>query len=156
MGWGCAVYTGYMRVSVAMPWVREEYQMNHIPSELRFTTSHEWVRLEGEGEAVIGITAHAQRLLGDMVFVELPELGSALGAGEDCAVAESVKTAADIFAPVSGEVVAVNDELEAAPEMINHDPYGAGWLFRIRLADLDELDALLDAEGYQQLIASES
>ncbi|MGL4207636.1 MAG: glycine cleavage system protein GcvH [Aeromonadaceae bacterium] len=130
--------------------------MSHIPSELRFTTSHEWVRLEGNDEAVIGITAHAQTLLGDMVFVELPELGAVLDAGDDCAVAESVKAAVDIFTPVSGSVVGVNEELETAPEMINHDPYGAGWLFRIKLADLDELDALLDSDGYHQIIAREN
>ncbi len=130
--------------------------MSHIPSELRFTTSHEWVRLEGGDEAVIGITAHAQKLLGDMVFVELPELGRVLDAGDDCAVAESVKAAVDIFTPISGSVVSVNDELEGAPEMVNNDPYGAGWLFRIKLADLDELDALLDADGYRQVIARET
>ena len=129
--------------------------MSHIPSELRYTSTHEWVRLEENNEAVVGITYHAQAMLGDMVFVELPELGSALLEGDDVAVAESVKAASDVYTPVSGIVIGVNDELEASPEQINQDPYGAGWLFRVRLEEAEELDGLMDAESYQQMLENE-
>lgn len=129
--------------------------MSHVPSELLYTSTHEWLRIEENNEAVVGITYHAQQLLGDMVFVELPELGTVLVEGDDAAVAESVKAASDVFTPASGEVICINDELEGAPEQINRDPYGAGWLFRLKLTDLDELDELMDAEDYQQLIESE-
>ena len=129
--------------------------MSHIPSELRYTSTHEWVRLEENNEAVVGITYHAQAMLGDMVFVELPELGSALLEGDDVAVAESVKAATDVYTPVSGIVTGVNDELEASPEQINQDPYGAGWLFRVRLEEAEELDGLMDAESYQQMLENE-
>ena len=129
--------------------------MSHIPSELRYTSTHEWVRLEENNEAVVGITYHAQAMLGDMVFVELPELGSALLEGDDVAVAESVKAATDVYTPVSGTVIGVNDELEASPEQINQDPYGAGWLFRVRLEEAEELDGLMDAESYQQMLENE-
>ena len=129
--------------------------MNHIPSELHYTSTHEWVRLEQNNEAVVGITHHAQMMLGDMVFAELPELGLVLLEGDDVAVVESVKAASDVFTPVSGTLIAVNDELEGAPELINQDPYGAGWLFRVQLDDPDELDGLMDAESYAQLLESE-
>ena len=129
--------------------------MNHIPSELHYTSTHEWVRLEQNNEAVVGITHHAQMMLGDMVFAELPELGSELLEGDDVAVVESVKAASDVFTPVSGTLIAVNDELEGAPELINQDPYGAGWLFRVQLDDPDELDGLMDAESYAQMLESE-
>ena len=129
--------------------------MSHIPSELRYTSTHEWVRLEENNEAVVGITYHAQAMLGDMVFVELPELGSALLEGDDVAVAESVKAATDVYTPVTGIVIGVNDELEASPEQINQDPYGAGWLFRVRLEEAEELDGLMDAESYQQMLENE-
>ena len=129
--------------------------MSHIPSELRYTSTHEWVRLEENNEAVVGITYHAQAMLGDMVFVELPELGSALLEGDDVAVAESVKAATDVYTPVSGIVIGVNDELEASPEQINQDPYGAGWLFRVRLEEAEELDGLMDAESYQHMLENE-
>ncbi|MBP8065297.1 MAG: glycine cleavage system protein GcvH [Aeromonadaceae bacterium] len=129
--------------------------MSHIPSELRYTSTHEWVRLEENNEAVVGITYHAQAMLGDMVFVELPELGSALLEGDDVAVAESVKAATDVYTPVSGIVIGVNDELEASPEQINQDPYGAGWLFRVRLEEAEELDGLMDVESYQQMLENE-
>ena len=129
--------------------------MSHIPSELKYATSHEWVRVEANGEAVIGITEHAQDLLGDMVFVDLPEVGKQVSAGEDCAVAESVKAASDIYSPVSGEIIAINEELEGSPELVNSDPYGAGWLFRIKLDDAGELANLLDAEGYQNVVDEE-
>ena len=129
--------------------------MSHILSELRYTSTHEWMRLEENNEAVVGITYHAQAMLGDMVFVELPELGSALLEGDDVAVAESVKAATDVYTPVSGIVIGVNDELEASPEQINQDPYGAGWLFRVRLEEAEDLDGLMDAESYQQMLENE-
>ncbi|MGL5287039.1 glycine cleavage system H protein [Aeromonas sp. RU39B] len=129
--------------------------MSQIPSELKYATSHEWIRVEENGEAVVGITEHAQELLGDMVFVELPEVGKQVSAGDDCAVAESVKAASDIYSPVSGEIIAVNEELEGSPELVNSDPYGAGWMFRIKLDDAGELDNLLDADGYQNVVDEE-
>ncbi len=126
--------------------------MSTIPSELKYASSHEWVRDEGNGEFVVGITEHAQELLGDMVFVELPEVGDNVDAGEDCAVAESVKAASDIYAPISGEVIAINEELEDSPENVNSDPYGDGWMFRIKASDVEELENLLNAEGYANSI----
>jgi glycine cleavage system H protein len=107
------------------------------------------VRSEGNGVYSVGITEHAQGLLGDMVFVDLPEVGRTVEAGEDCAVAESVKAASDIYSPISGEIVAVNSELESSPELVNSEPYGEGFLFQIKASDESELDALLDAAGYQ-------
>ncbi|ADN74844.1 glycine cleavage system H protein [Ferrimonas balearica DSM 9799] len=129
--------------------------MSNIPSELKFTNSHEWVRAEGDGTYTIGISEHAQELLGDMVFVELPDVGDEVNAGEDCAVAESVKAASDVYSPLTGEVVAVNEELEDSPEQVNSDPYGDGWLFRVKASDESELAQLLDAEGYQAVIDEE-
>ncbi|AUJ69177.1 MULTISPECIES: glycine cleavage system protein GcvH [Pseudoalteromonas] len=126
--------------------------MSNIPSELKYATSHEWVRAEGNGEYTVGITEHAQELLGDMVFVELPEVDDEVDAGEDCAVAESVKAASDIYAPIGGTIIAVNEDLEDAPETVNNDAYGDGWLFRIKASDESELDNLLDAEGYANSI----
>ncbi|MBY6188211.1 glycine cleavage system protein GcvH [Marinobacter hydrocarbonoclasticus] len=129
--------------------------MSNIPSELKFTNSHEWIRAEGDGTYTIGISEHAQELLGDMVFVELPEVGDEVNAGEDCAVAESVKAASDVYSPLTGEVVAVNEELEDNPEQVNSDPYGDGWLFRVKASDEAELAELLDAEGYKAVIEEE-
>jgi glycine cleavage system H protein len=126
--------------------------MSNIPSELRYATSHEWVRNEGDGIVTVGITEHAQDLLGDMVFVELPEVGDEISTGDDVAVAESVKAASDIYAPVSGEVIEVNEDLEDSPELVNSDAYGDGWMFKVKLSDESELDALLDAEGYANSI----
>ena len=126
--------------------------MSNIPSELRYATSHEWVRNEGDGTVTIGITEHAQDLLGDMVFVELPEVGENVSTGDDVAVAESVKAASDIYAPVSGEVIAVNEDLEDSPELVNSDAFGDGWMFKIKLDDASEVEALLDAEGYENSI----
>ncbi|WP_440874312.1 glycine cleavage system protein GcvH [Thalassotalea sp. PLHSN55] len=126
--------------------------MSNIPSELKYATSHEWVRNEGDGTVTVGITEHAQDLLGDMVFVELPEVGESVSTGDDVAVAESVKAASDIYAPVSGEVVEVNEDLEDSPELVNSDAFGDGWLFKLKLDDAAELDALLDAEGYANSI----
>jgi len=124
--------------------------MSDIPSELRYRESHEWVRDEGDGTAVIGISDHAQEALGDMVFVELPEPGMSYEQGEACAVVESVKAASDIYAPVTGEVIEANSQLEDTPELVNTDPYGEGWLFRIQLSDASELDGLLDADAYAE------
>lgn len=126
-----------------------------IPAELKYTSSHEWVMAEGNGIYSIGITEHAQELLGDMVFIDLPEVGSEVALGDDCAVAESVKAASDIYAPITGEIVAVNEALESEPELVNSAPYAEGWLFRIKAADESELDALLDADGYQALLEEE-
>ena len=126
--------------------------MSNIPSELKYATSHEWVRLESDGTATIGITEHAQGLLGDMVFVELPDIDDSISVGDDVAVAESVKAASDIYAPVSGTVIAINEELEDAPELLNSDAFGGGWLFKVKLDDASELENLLDAEGYASSI----
>jgi glycine cleavage system H protein len=125
-----------------------------IPSNFKYTKSHEWVRLEGDGTATVGITQHAQELLGDMVFVETPAVGRKLKQGEECAVVESVKAAADVYAPISGEVTAVNPALESAPEEINQDAYAA-WLFKLKPDNVSDLDNLLDAAAYQNIIESE-
>jgi glycine cleavage system H protein len=129
--------------------------MSNIPSELKYTSSHEWIRDEGNGIVTVGITEHAQGLLGDMVFVDLPDVGDEFAAGDDCAVAESVKAASDIYAPVAGQIVEVNEELEDSPENVNSDPYGDGWMFKIKMEDPSELDDLLDAEGYEASIDEE-
>ena len=126
--------------------------MSNIPSELKYATSHEWVRNEGDGTVTVGISEHAQELLGDMVFVELPDIDDEISTGDDVAVAESVKAASDIYAPVSGTVVEVNEDLEDSPELVNSDAFGDGWLFKVKLDDPAELDALLDAEGYANSI----
>ncbi len=126
--------------------------MSNVPTELKYASSHEWVRAEGNGVYTVGITEHAQELLGDMVFVDLPEVGRSVAAGEDCAVAESVKAASDIYAPISGEIVAVNGELESSPELVNSEPYGDGFLFQIKASDEGELVNLLDAAAYQASI----
>jgi len=126
-----------------------------VPNELRYTKTHEWVRTESDGSVTVGITDHAQELLGDMVFVELPESEVTYTSGDDCAVVESVKAASDIYCPISGEIIAVNEELADAPETINQDPYDTGWLFKLTPEDEGEVDELLDAEAYQELIAEE-
>tara|TARA_R110000737_G_C14496787_1_gene471240 strand:- start:38 stop:427 length:390 start_codon:yes stop_codon:yes gene_type:complete len=126
--------------------------MSNIPSELKYATSHEWVRNEGNGVVTVGITEHAQDLLGDMVFVELPEVGDNVSTGDDVAVAESVKAASDIYAPVTGEVIEVNEDLEDSPELVNSDAFGDGWLFKLKIEDEGELETLLDAEGYANSI----
>jgi glycine cleavage system H protein len=129
--------------------------MSNIPEELKYTKSHEWVRVEDDGSVTVGITEHAQELLGDMVFVELPEVGAAFEAEEDCAVVESVKAASDIYSPIGGEIIAVNEELEDAPELVNSNTYHDGWLFRMQPSATTEIDALLDAVAYAELIAKE-
>ncbi|SDA27699.1 glycine cleavage system H protein [Nitrosospira sp. Nsp18] len=125
-----------------------------IQNNLKYTKSHEWVRLEDDGTATIGITQHAQELLGDMVFVETPNVGRKLKRGEECAVVESVKAAADVYAPISGEVIAVNPELESTPEKINQDAYSA-WLFRLKPENAGELNNLLDYAGYQKILEAD-
>ena len=125
-----------------------------IPADLRYTRSHEWARREADGSVSIGITHHAQDLLGDLVFVEEPGPGTVLAVGRECGVVESVKAASDLYAPISGEVIAVNDELAASPGMINQDAYAA-WMFRVRPSDPAELDQLLDAAAYSELVAAE-
>ncbi|WP_338064705.1 glycine cleavage system protein GcvH [Photobacterium gaetbulicola] len=127
-----------------------------MPSELKFTNTHEWVRHEGDGIFTVGITDHAQSLLGDMVFVDLPEIDAATEAGEDCAVAESVKAASDIYAPLSGFVIAINEDLEGSPELVNSDPYGDGWLFQLKVEDDGEFADLLDADSYSDLVDEDS
>jgi glycine cleavage system H protein len=126
-----------------------------IPAELKYTKSHEWVKTEADGTVTVGITHHAQDLLGDMVFVENPAVGRKLTAGEECAVVESVKAASDVYAPVAGEVVAANEEVESSPEKINQDAYGA-WMFKIKPANPADVNALLDAASYEAHVASEA
>jgi len=126
-----------------------------IPSNLKYTKSHEWARLEADGSVTVGITHHAQELLGDMVYVENPAVGRKLAAGEECAVVESVKAASDVYAPVAGEVVATNAEVADAPEKINQDAYAA-WMFKIKPSNPADLSGLLDAAAYQELVESEA
>jgi len=126
---------------------------NNVPAELRYTTSHEWVRQNPDGSVTIGITDHAQHALGDLVFAETPEPGRAVAAGEACAVVESVKAASDVYAPIAGAVLAGNDALAEAPEKINADPYGDGWLLKLRPAAAKDVESLLDAAAYAKLLA---
>ncbi|MFQ3323141.1 MAG: glycine cleavage system H protein [Pseudomonadales bacterium] len=123
--------------------------MSHTPTELKYARSHEWARLEEDGTVTVGISDHAQQALGDVVFVEVPDIGDDLDAGGEAGVVESVKAASDIYSPVSGEVIAINEVLEDAPETINEDPYGEGWMFRVKPADVSELDELLNGEAYE-------
>ena len=122
--------------------------MSDIPSDLRYAASHEWARLEADGSITVGISDHAQQALGDVVYVELPEVGRQLVAGQDAGVVESVKAASDIYAPVSGEVIAINEALADSPEQVNSDPYGS-WFFRLQPSNASDLDKLLDAAAYQ-------
>ena len=130
--------------------------MSQTPSEVKYASSHEWARLEEDGTVTIGITDHAQEALGDVVFVELPEVGAVLAAGDDAGVVESVKAASDIYAPLGGEVLAINEQLEEEPETVNADPYNDGWFFKLKPTDTSELDGLLSAEDYRQLCADEA
>jgi glycine cleavage system H protein len=123
----------------------------NIPEDLRYDKSHEWVRLEGD-TATIGITDHAQEELTDVVFVELPEVGRAVDAGDPTAVVESVKAASDIYSPVAGEVVEVNDAVEADPALVNTDPYGAGWIYKLKVRDAAQVEAMMDAAAYRGMI----
>ena len=122
--------------------------MSDIPSDLKYTASHEWTRAEDDDTAIVGISDHAQEALGDLVYVELPETGRTVDAGEACAVVESVKAASDVYAPIAGEIVEVNEALADSPELVNQDAYGDGWLMRIKPADAGYANALLDAEAY--------
>lgn len=126
--------------------------MSKLPSDLKYTKSHEWVRVEADGTLTIGVTDHAQEALGDIVFLELPEAGRSLAAGEACAVIESVKAASDIYAPVAGEVVGANQDVADAPETVNADAYGA-WLFKLKPANAADVEALMDAAAYEAEIA---
>lgn len=129
--------------------------MSEIRSELKYLPSHEWARVENDGTVTIGITDFAQDSLGDVVYVEVPEVGSQVSAGEEAGVVESVKAASDIFSPVSGEVIAVNESLEDAPETVNQSPFDDGWFFKVKPTDLSDLDDALDADGYREAIEEE-
>lgn len=129
--------------------------MSDCPQELHYTDSHEWVRLENDDTVAVGITEHAQSQLGDLVFVELPKIDTEVNKGDDLVVLESVKTAADVYAAVSGEVIAVNEQLEETPDLINQDPYGTGWIYKMKLSDSAELDQLMNADAYQAQISEE-
>jgi glycine cleavage system H protein len=129
--------------------------MSDATGDYRYTKTHEWVRPESDGSVTVGITAHAEELLGDMVYVQLPEVGRNLAAHEECGVVESVKAASDIYAPLAGEVVAVNEALDTEPEAINKDPYGEGWILRLRPADPSDLEALMDRTAYASHVAEQ-
>jgi len=126
--------------------------MSNIPSDLKYTRSHEWLRHEDDGTITVGITDHAQDALGDLVFVETPEAGAEVKAGEACAVVESVKAASDVYSPIDGEVITGNEELATQPELLNNDPYGEGWIMRISPAAEAETSALLDAKAYEETL----
>ncbi|HKY89713.1 MAG TPA: glycine cleavage system protein GcvH [Nevskiaceae bacterium] len=128
--------------------------MSKIPDQLRYAASHEWVRREADGTVTIGITDHAQDALGDLVFVDVPKAGRKVGANEACAVVESVKAASDVYAPIAGEVLESNAALADAPEILNQDPYGAGWMWKMKPANAADVDALLDAAGYGKALAA--
>jgi glycine cleavage system H protein len=130
--------------------------MSNVPADLRFLKTHEWARLESDGTVTVGISDHAQQALGDLVFVEVPEAGRRVSAGESCAVVESVKAASDVYSPVSGEVVGGNAALGGQPELINQEPYGAGWIMRIRPDDKTQFAAMLDANAYAAALAAET
>jgi len=129
--------------------------MSELPGDLKYTKDHEWARVEDDGTVKIGITDHAQTALGDLVYIEPPEIGSTVAAGDSCAVVESVKAASDVYSPIGGEITAANELLADAPETVNQDPYGEGWLFAVRPDDNAELDALMDADAYQALLDEE-
>lgn len=126
--------------------------MSEIPGDLKFLKTHEWARVEGDGKVTVGISDHAQGLLGDLVYVELPGVGDRVEAGNACAVVESVKAASDVYAPVSGTVVAVNSALSDKPETINEDAYGEGWLFALEIEDTEQLNDLLEPDDYAEQI----
>ncbi len=129
--------------------------MSEVPLELGYAATHEWAKQDEEGLIVVGISDHAQDALGDIVYVELPEVGQQIVAGEEAGVVESVKAASDIYAPVSGAVEEINEALEDSPETVNQDPYGDGWFFKLKVTDERELDDLLDADAYQEFCESE-
>ena len=125
--------------------------MSEVPAELRYTPEHEWIRVEGDS-AIIGVTDFAQDALTDVVWVELPEVGTSVGVMESCGSVESVKSVSEIYAPIAGDITEANESLEDAPEQINHDPYGEGWIWKMTISDAGELDSLLDAAAYSELI----
>jgi len=129
--------------------------MAEVPEDFKYTKSHEWVRIEDDGTATVGITDHAQSELGELVFVELPENGTEIQTGDECAVVESVKAASDIYSPLTGEIEEVNEALNNTPGLLNNDPYGDGWIYRIRIDNESELDDLLDASQYQDFLAQQ-
>ena len=129
--------------------------MSNIPVDLKYLESHEWARLEADGTVTVGISDHAQHALGDLVFVEVPEVGRTVAKGAAVAVVESVKAASDVYSPVSGEVVAANEALSATPELINHSPYGEGWIFKVKPSNHEELAQLLDAAAYGRVVEAE-
>lgn len=126
--------------------------MSNIPANLKYVASHEWLKLEDDGIITVGITDHAQDLLGDVVFVELPEVGRTVSADEEIAVVESVKAASDVYAPIAGEIVEINDELVDSPELANEDPYGKAWFFKIKPTNVADYDDLLSDEEYQSAL----
>jgi glycine cleavage system H protein len=130
--------------------------MSDIPSDLRYMSSHEWVRVDTDGTAYVGITDHAQNAMGDLVYVEMPEVGDTLAAGDEVGVVESVKAASDIYSPVSGEIIAINEALNDNPEQVNSDPYGDGWLYRIKMSDPGELEDLMTAEEYAEQLEEDA
>lgn len=127
--------------------------MSETPPDLKYIETHQWARASDDGTATVGITDFAQDQLGDVVYVGVPEVGATVNGGEEAGVAESVKSASDVFSPVTGEVIEVNEALEDEPELVNEDPYGDGWLFKVRLKDLGELDGLMDATAYAAQVA---
>jgi glycine cleavage system H protein len=130
--------------------------MSNVPANIKYLKTHEWVRVESDGTLTVGISDHAQHALGDLVFVEVPEVGKSCKAGEACAVVESVKAASDIYSPASGQVVAGNEELGATPELINQDPYGKGWIYKLKPSNPAELNTLLDAKAYEEVLKEEA
>lgn len=130
--------------------------MSDTPSDLKYIETHQWVRVDADGTATVGITDFAQEQLGDVVYIGVPEVGETVTGGEEAGVAESVKSASDVFSPVTGEVIEINESLEDEPEKVNEDPYGDGWLFKVKLADQGELDGLMDAVAYAEHVAAAS
>lgn len=130
--------------------------MSNVPQELRYTKTHEWIKREDDGSLTVGITDHAQGLLGDLVFVEVPEEGDTFNDGDDCAVIESVKAASDVYCPVAGEVITGNEALADTPEVINQDAFGDGWIFKLKPEDDGAFDGLMDADEYIELVAEDS
>ncbi|MBD3639808.1 glycine cleavage system protein GcvH [Marinobacter sp.] len=129
--------------------------MSDIPADLKYIETHQWVRVADDGTATVGITDFAQEQLGDVVYIGVPDVGVTVNGGEEAGVAESVKSASDVFSPVTGEVIAVNENLEDEPELVNEDPYGDGWMFKVKLEDAGELDGLMDAAAYAEHVAAE-
>ncbi|PHQ23860.1 glycine cleavage system protein H [Marinobacter guineae] len=129
--------------------------MSEIPADLKYIETHQWVRVSDDGTATVGITDFAQEQLGDVVYIGVPDVGATVNGGEEAGVAESVKSASDVFSPVTGEVIEVNESLEDEPEKVNEDPYGDGWLYKVKLVDAGELDGLMDSTAYAEHVAAE-